>query len=161
MSTHLLEGAGRVGIGADRQFHLGKESGADRRCDADQANRLPGLVHGLQEFLDCGIHRTVAALGGEGGEILGGPEAAGQDRGVEVVGIGLREIDDLAPGDSRGLGENVAAFSRRFFAASMVDDVHLGPVGCEALNVRIGAIQRQQRDDAFVDLGTIEVTTAR
>src|SRR5262249_37497943 len=106
LRPHLLERAGRLLVAADRQLRVraivAQRRRDDRRRDAPRRDRLPGLVHLAQEPRDERVDLRARARGGEVAEVLRRAEAAGEDDGVEVGGLDLGQVLDLAARDAGG-----------------------------------------------------------
>ena len=83
-----------------RQLRVSEHPGDEGRGDADGGQGLLRLHHLAHQARHLGLDAAVGTLDGEVAEVLGGAEAAGEDQGVEVGGLDLLDVLDLAAGDS-------------------------------------------------------------
>ena len=157
----VLEGLRGCGVGANRQeWHLHAEQpGQHGWSNAHGCHRLPGGVHGADDPSDLGMDNASRSRHGEIGEVLGGAEATRQDHGVEFRRIDPGDVGDASPGDACRLDQDVPPFARCHLAGEVVDNMELVDVGRHAHGFDASAIEREQRDDGFMDLGAVEDAT--
>jgi hypothetical protein len=89
------------------------------------------------------LHGAAGAFDGKVGEILRRTETAGNDQRIEVFGVGLADVLDLATGDARRLHQHVARLGH-FFAGQVIDHVHLRDVRGKALHLRAALVRRSK-----------------
>ena len=132
-----------------------------RQCrrNADQANRLAGSGKGFGQGQHVWVDAAVGAFHGEVGQVLRRPKATRHDQRIEVFGLGLADVLDLAPGNARRFHQHVARLGH-LFAGQVVDHMHLRNVRREALHLRAALVQAQQGDHAFVNFGAVVHATA-
>ncbi|MNF93127.1 hypothetical protein D3C84_757930 [compost metagenome] len=158
--AHLVQGRCRFGVVADGAGHARPiDFRRQGRRDADQADRFAGLGERFGERQDIRMDAAARAFNGKIREVLGRAETAGHDQGVEVLGIGLTQILDVAAGNARRFHQNVARFGH-FLTGQVVEHMHLRNVRRKALHLGAALVEAQQGDHALVDFGAVKDTTA-
>ena len=115
-------------------------------------------------FLDepghFGVHNAVGTLHGEVAEVFGRTESAREDQGIQVRGLHVLHVLDLAAGDAGGLAEDISRL-RAGLSLCVVDHVHLVDIRRHAEDLRSRLVQKVQGQGGLVDLGPIVHTAAR
>ena len=163
LGVHGGDSGGGGGVCADgedgSEVSCSEDARGEDGGDAGEADGFMGGVHVEHEALDERVDGAVGSVGGEGGEVLGGSEAAGEDEGVQFVGLDVGEVADAAARDAGGFMKDAA---RLWFGllGEVIDGGGLGDIGGDADGLGASAIECDEDADGFVDFAAVEDAAA-
>ena len=144
----------------DLRFFVGNGTGKGCWCNTNSANRLSGRHHFPDQSFNIRLHRSIRTFEGKIAQVFSRPKSAGKDQSVQFRGAYLGDIPNVSPRNPRRFNQNISLF-RRFLIGQVIDYMELVHIGSHTQRLCPSPVQKQQRQDRLMNLGSIKNPTSR